>query len=60
MYVRATMCRFNRFVSAIINFYYQSIKIKINHYTQSPRNILKYVSTLSSREQFSIFPDKTT
>jgi hypothetical protein len=57
MYVRAAMCRF---ISAIINFYQQSIKIKINHYIQSPRNIWKYVTTLSSREHFSIFPDKTT
>jgi hypothetical protein len=53
---RVTMCRLNRFVSAIINFYHQSIKT--NHYTKSPRNIWKYVSTLSSGEHFSIFPDK--
>jgi hypothetical protein len=53
---RATMCRLNRFLSAKINFYHQSIKI--NHYTKSPRNIWKYVSTLSSGEHFSIFPAK--
>jgi hypothetical protein len=44
--VRAAMFRLNRFISAIINFYHQSIKTKINHYTQLPINIWKYVSTI--------------